>query len=362
MTCSGRPRRACGGSCASRWSAGKLVGGYAERAGQVVPALGGVLATALGWRSVFLLNVPVGAAAYTLTRRYVPVPAATRAASAGGALAGLDVPAQVAAVVSLAGLATALNEAGSLGWASPVVAGALAASAAGLAAFLLLERRSPAPMLPLAMFRAAAFSASAAVGMLLNIGFYGLLFVAPLYFERVHGYTPLRTGFALLPAMGLVAASSAISGRVTSRTGPRLPMVAGTVAGAAGLFGWLAAGPGTGYLIVLGPTAAAAAGVAFTVPASTAAIMAAAPDDRGGAASAVFNAARQAGTAIGVAMFGTLAAGGLVNGLHAGVVAGGAGFLAAAALTAAFIRPVRRAVLPAVSRAPRSPGRGTGQP
>jgi DHA2 family methylenomycin A resistance protein-like MFS transporter len=221
------------------------------------------------------------------------------------------------------------------------VIGALAACLAGSAAFLVLERRSRAPMLPLEMFRTGAFSASAAVGVLLNVGFYGLLFIAPLYFERVHHYTALRTGLALLPAMGLVAASSAVSGRVAAHTGPRLPIVTGLVVGAAGLLGWLLAGPRVPYVVVAVPMAAAAAGTAFTMPASTAAIMEAAPAERAGAASAVFNAARQAGTAVGVAMFGTLAAGGLVGGLHAGVATGGAAFVAAAVLAAVYIRPGR---------------------
>ncbi|MFB4297887.1 MFS transporter [Actinomadura sp. NTSP31] len=307
-----------------------MVSGIAAGAG---PVLGGVLTGAFGWRSVFLVNLPIGLAALALALRYVPSPP-----PASGRSAGLDVPAQAAGALSLTGLAAGLNEAGTAGWTHPLVLGAFAVSVLALAAFLLLERRSRAPMLPLRLFRAAEFSASAAIGVLLNLGFYGWLFAAPLYFQRVHHYSALRTGLALLPAMGVVAVSSALAGRVTARTGPRFPMVAGLAAGAAGLLGWLAAGTGTPYPVLIVPMAAVGFGTAFTMPAATAAVMRAVPEGNGGVASAVFNTARQAGSAVGVAVFGTLAAAGIVSGAHTGVIIAAAGFAAAALLAARFVR------------------------
>lgn len=306
------------------------IAGVAAGAG---PVLGGVLVSALGWRAVFLVNLPIGITAMLLTVRYVPGRPATRTRR------GLDLPAQAAAVVSLTGLTTGLIEAGSpsMGWTHPLVLGAFATFAAGLAAFLALEQRSRAPMLPLSLFHARDFSASAAVGVLLNLGFYGWLFIGPLYFQHVHHYSALRTGLALLPTSGVVAVSSALAGRVTARTGPALPMAIGLLIGAAGLAGWLVAAPGASYPLLIAPMILVGFGMAFTMPASTAAIMRAAPDHNSGAASAVFTTARQVGSAIGVALFGTFAAGGLVGGLHVGVVVGAAGFLTAAALTVLFI-------------------------
>ncbi|MEW1659925.1 MFS transporter [Streptomyces sp. NPDC093707] len=297
------------------------VAGLAAGAG---PVLGGALVAAFGWRAVFLVNLPPALLALMLTIRHVP------RSPGGPARGGLDVPAQAAAAVSVAALAAGAIEAGPLGWTHPLVLGAFALALLGLAAFLFLEHRSPAPMLPLALFRSRAFTASAAVGVLLNTGFYGLLFLAPLYFQRVHHYSALRTGCALLPAVDLVAAGSALAGRLTARTGPRPPMVAGLVIGAAGLAGWLCAGPGTPYAALVGPMAAAGFGTALTMPAATAAVMESVPGDRGGAAAAVFNAARQLGSVLGVAVFGTLTAGGLVPGLHTAALAGAACFLAAA--------------------------------
>ena len=338
-----------------------MVAGLAAGAG---PVLGGVLVAGLGWRSVFLLNLPVGLTALLLSVRHVPGSAADRGRR------GLDLRAQTAAAVGLAGLATGCIEAGALGWTHPVVLGAFGVFPVALVAFLLLERRSPAPMLPLALFRAAGFSASTVIGLLLNTGFYGLLFLAPLYFQQVHHYSALRTGLALLPAVCLIAVGSALAGRVAARTGPRPPMVAGLVVGAAGLAGWVFAGPDTPYAVLVVPMAAAGLGTALTMPAATAAVMESVPADRGGAAAAVFNAARQLGSALGVALFGTLIAGGLVAGLHTAVLVGAAGFLAAAALAARYAAGPGREPEPPSSHRPvarRSAGSvrrhgGSGQP
>ncbi|MFG2139999.1 MFS transporter [Streptomyces sp. NPDC048650] len=307
-----------------------MVAGLGGGAG---PVLGGVLVASCGWRSVFLMNLPVGIAAVLLTVRHLPVSpaAATRP--------GLDLPAQAAVTLSLAGLTTGCIEAGALGWTHPGVLAAFLTFAVALAAFIVLERRSRAPMLPLALFRARSFSASAVIGVLLNTGFYGMLFLAPLYFQRVHHYSALHTGIVLVPTVGVTALGSALAGRITARTGPRLPMVTGLLIGAAGLSGWLLAGPNTPYLVLVAPMVAAGLGISLTMPASTAVVMESVPAERGGAAAAVFNAARQIGSALGVALFGTLIAGGLVTGLHTAILIGAAGFLAAAVLAARCVPP-----------------------
>ncbi|GHJ42374.1 MFS transporter [Streptomyces sp. TS71-3] len=300
------------------------VSGLAAAAG---PVLGGLLAAGLGWRAVFLVNLPVGAVGALLTLRRVP-------AVSGRRRGGLDLPAQGALAVALAALVAALVEAGELGWTHPVVLGGAALCLAGALAFLRLEGRAPNPMLPLPLLRAPGLGRALAVGALLNLGFYGLLFLAPLYFQGVHHYGVVGTGCALLPAVSVVALGSGLAGRVTARTGPRTPMVAGLVVGAPGLLGWLLAGPATGYGALVAPMAALGFGTAFTMPAATLAAMESATEDRAGAASAVFNTARQSGSALGVAVFGSLSADHLVTGLHLSAVIGAAGFLAAAVLAA----------------------------
>lgn len=312
-----------------------MMGGVAAAAG---PVLGGLLVAGLGWRSIFLVNVPVGALAHLLTARTVPPDTARPGGSARrGTGAGLDLPAQAAAVVMLAAVTGGLIQAGELGWGSPVVLGALVVGVAALVGFVVLERRSRAPMLPLRLFRAAPFGASVVIGVLLNFGFYGLLFVAPLYFERQRHTGVLLTGLSILPLSAVVAVSSALAGRVTARTGPRPPMVVGLLTGAAGLAGWLLAGPDTPYPVLVAPMVAAGFGIAFAMPASTTAIMRTAGPGRAGITSAAFNTARQLGSALGVAVYGTLAASGLVTGVHAGALVGAAGYLVAALCAVLFI-------------------------
>lgn len=305
-----------------------MVGGIGAASG---PILSGLVITAFGWRSVFLINLPVGVFGVVLVVRLVQAPTGSRGR-------GLDIPAQIAAVASLVGLTIALNGAGSLGWSAPPVLGGFALFVVGSAVFLVAERHSAAPMLPLALFRHAEFSASVGVGVLLNFGFYGLLFLAPLYFHQVLGFSPLITGLALLPMAGMAIVSSPLAGKVTARIGPRVPMVVGLTVGASGLAGWLSAGWHGSYLVLVVPMITAGFGTAFTMPASTAAVMEAAPAEFGGAASAAFNTARQVGSALGVALFGSLASGSFVPGLHAAALIGAAGFLLAAGLTLAVVR------------------------
>src|SRR5438045_6392046 len=104
---------------------------------------------------------------------------------------------------------------------------------AGLTAivFILVERRTSSPMLPLELFGSRTFSAANVVGLLLNFGFYGQLFFINLFFQNVWGFSALLAGLALLPQAGVVALSSWVSGRVTARTGPRVPMTVGLLTG-----------------------------------------------------------------------------------------------------------------------------------
>ncbi len=136
-----------------------------------------------------------------------------------------------------------------------------------------------------------------------------------------------------------MAIASALSGRVTGRTGPRAPMLAGLLCGAAGFAGLIAAGRATSYWLLVAPLVAAGFGMALTMPAATSAIIEAVPARRVGIASGVLNAGRQAGGAIGVALLGTLlATAGLVPGLHAAMAVSAGAFLIAAAVTAATVR------------------------
>ncbi len=301
------------------------VAGIAAASG---PVIGGLLVSAATWRAVFLLNLPVGLGALLLAHRHVP-----RGGDRTGA--GLDPAGQMAGVAALTSLTLGLIEGGNSGWTSPSALVPLLAFVPLAVVFLALEQRAPDPMLPLGLFRSRAFSSAGFVGLAINLGFYGQLFVLSLYFQHVRGWSALATGLALLPEGIFVALSSALSGRAMARVGTRLPMLFGLVLGGAGLAALAVAGRSTSYALLVPPLVAAGFGMAFTMPAATAAIIEAAPADRAGIASGVLNASRQAGGAIGVALLGTLVGGGaFIPGLRAAMLTAGGAFLLAATVVA----------------------------
>lgn len=322
---------------AARRRAFGIWGGVAGIAAGAGPVLGGALVSGFGWRAVFFVNLPIAAVGLALGARHLPAPA-PRAH-------GVDLPGQVAGAVALAALTGALIEAGSFGWASAMVLGGLGVFAVSAAAFVAIEHRSSAPMLPLVLFASAGFSAASAVGLLINLGFYGELFVLSLYLQQVRHLSPLLAGVALLPQMAMAVVGSTVSGRVMARRGPRLPMLAGLTAGAAGLAALgVAAGPERPYWPLAAAMIAVGFGMSFTMPAATAAVMEAAPSERSGLASGTLNAARQVGGVIGVALLGTLVAqqAGFVGGLRAAMAVAAAAFALGGLVSALGVaRPAR---------------------
>lgn len=319
--------RAAYPDAAARAQAIGIWGGIAGGAAAAGPILGGVLVSAASWRLVFFVNLPIGVASIALTARYVP--RIERRPHA------IDLAAQVAVVAALAGLTYALIEGGHHGVSAAVVAGG-AVFVAGLVAFVLIERSAESPMLPLGLFGDATFAGGNAVGLLINLGFYGQLFVINLYFQQVRGWSALLAGMALLPQMGVVALGSALSGRFTSRAGsPRPTMLIGLVCGGAGLLALTVTGVHTPYAVLVAPLVLAGFGMSFTMPAVTTAVVEAAPAERAGLASGAINAARQVGSVIGVALLGALIGSGSSNaGLRTALVIGAAAFFAGAVLVA----------------------------
>jgi DHA2 family methylenomycin A resistance protein-like MFS transporter len=302
-------------------------GGVAGVGAASGPVLGGVLVGLLGWRAVFVVNVPIGIIAFVLAARYLPNPRGSRAD-------GFDPRGQVLGILSLTLLTLGLIDGGQEGWSSVMTIIPLVAFIGVAIAFVAVERTTQNAMLPLSLFRSRTFSGASFVGLAINLGFYGQLFAISLYFEHVRGFSALQTGLALLPEGVFVALGAVLSGRVTARTGPRLPMLIGLLCGAAGFAGLTVAGSQTSYAVLVAPLVAAGFGMAFTMPAATAAIIESAPARRAGIASGVLNASRQTGGAIGVALLGTLLAGsGFVPGLHVAMTISAAAFLLGAVAT-----------------------------
>jgi DHA2 family methylenomycin A resistance protein-like MFS transporter len=310
-----------------------LWGGIAGVAAAGGPIIGGLLVNALSWRSVFFLNIPVGIVALLLAWRFVPH-------VEGRQGRGLDLGAQFAGIIALALLTLAFIQSAAWGWTSLPILGSLAGFVLATVIFLLIERRAESPMLPLGLFRSLTFSAANSVGLLLNFGFYGELFVMTLFFQNIRGLSALITGLALLPQMGMAAFSSTLSGRVTGRRGARLPMLIGLTPGAAGFLLMTLVNATTGYLLFVLPLMAIGFGMAFTMPAMTTAVISSAPKERSGIASGVVNASRQVGSALSVAVLGSFVSqrATFISGMHLALAIAGGAFLFGLLLTLLFVR------------------------
>ena len=277
------------------WTAG---GSVAIAAG---PVVGGVLVASLGWRSIFLVNLPLCAIGIWLTLRSVPPDTQTDATH------HLDPLGQILAILAVAGLTASVIEARPLGFGHPLVIGGFALAVIAGISFYFAETKASEPMLPFEIFRLPNFSPAIIFGTFMNLSFYGIFFVLSLYLQQARGYSALHTGLAYLPLMCTFIVSNVASGYVASRTGPRFPMILGAVGTVVGFSMLSQLGPATPYAAMLLPFIMIPAGMGFAIPAMTATVLSSVDRSRSGTASAVVNAARQTGGAIGVAIFGALA-------------------------------------------------------
>lgn len=271
-------------------------GGIALAAG---PVLGGALVTHVGWRSIFLINLPIGVIGIYLTMRYV-------APNAGTLRRSVDWGGQATAILALAAVALALMQAGPLGWNHYLVRGALLLAGSGTLGFICIELRSRDPMLPLALFRIPTFAVASTVGVVVNFAYYGLIFVFSLFFQTQQHLSPQLTGLAFLPMTLVLMAVNVLAGRLITRLGARCLMVLGLALAALGYLLLLPVRVDGAYWLLVVPMLLAASGIALMVPTMTNASLSAVDASRAGIVSGVLNAARQIGGMLGVAVFGYL--------------------------------------------------------
>ncbi|MCO8646291.1 MFS transporter, partial [Burkholderia multivorans] len=304
------------------------------------PVLGGALIAAFGWRSIFLVNLPLCAAG--LAAAFAWIPADRAAASSAPQAHALDVRGQLVAIAMLTALTGAVIEWRPLGLAHPVVAGGFVLAVLAAAAFIAIESLAATPMLPLALFRRRTFNAAVLFGICVNLTYYGTVFVIALYLQRVRGESALQAGLAFLPLTGGFLLANLASGRAVARYGPRAPMLAGALVATLGYGSLHFVDGSTPLPALLVPFLLIPSGMGFAVPAMTTAVLASVEPARAGIASAVLNTARQAGGAIGVAAFGAVAGSGgavpVVDGLRIDTGVSVA-LLIAAALLATRVRP-----------------------
>jgi EmrB/QacA subfamily drug resistance transporter len=319
-------------------------GGVAGAASAAGVLLGGVLTDGPGWRWVLLVNPPacllvLGAVLWLIA-----------ADGRAGRSRGFDLPGAALVTAGMLLLVYSLVEAPGVGWGAGRTAGGLAGALALLVLFVLNERRSADPLLPLSMLRVPGLAAADVTQLIAMSGFTAMFFFLSLYMETVLHYSALQAGAAYLPLCAGVGVASGAAGKLVSRAGTRAVILAGLLIAAAGL-GLLSRLPAGGsYLADLLPgLVVASLGLGAVFVGVTTAASAGVPAELAGRAAALISASQQLGAALGLAVLTALATArthGLLAGGHAPAAALAGGFRlallgAAVALAAAAAVAVR---------------------
>ncbi len=266
------------------------------------PVLGGALVDSVGWRAVFLVNIPVGLAAIVLTAMFVPESRAPHPRR-------IDPVGQLLVIVALATLTYAIIEGPNNGWLSTETLVLFAVSLTAFAALVPYELHRDQPLIEVRFFASAPFSGASAIAICAFAGIGGFLFLNTLYLQVVRGLSPLDAGLSVLPLAVGTLFISPLSGRLVGSHGSRIPLVGGSIAViVSGLiltqltattpFGLLL----LSYLIY---------GIGFGLlnPPITNTAVSGMPASQAGVAAAIASTSRQVGATLGIAVLGSLAAG-----------------------------------------------------
>ncbi|MFF5936548.1 MFS transporter [Streptomyces sp. NPDC012508] len=263
--------------------------------------VGGVLVDLLSWRWVLLINVPVGVLVLVGAALWL-------SESRTGAGRRLDLPGAVLVTGGLASVAYGIVQTEEVGWGAPATLVPLLGGLALLAAFVAVEARTAAPLMPLKLFRSRAVSAANVAILLAGSTSFAMWFFMTVYAQNVLGYTPIQAGLALVPSSVSVIVGSKLAPRLMPTTGARNLAVVGALIAAAG-FGWQSTmtADGTFLTTILGPGILMMAGIGLlTTPLATLATSSAAPADAG-LVSGLVNTSRTMGGALGLAVLSTVA-------------------------------------------------------
>jgi EmrB/QacA subfamily drug resistance transporter len=280
---------------------GPMIGawaGFGAVTAALGPVLGGWLVDAVSWRAIFLINLPIAAATVWLTLKAVPE-------SRDPDVEHLDWRGAVLAALGLGALTWGLTAAGSQGWRSLAVWSALAAGAAVLVGFVVLQGREKHPMMPLTLYRSTTFSGANLLTLALYFGLTGSMFFLPYELIAHHGYSAAKAGATLLPLSLVMGSLSGVAGRVANKVGARTMLTIGPIVAGAGFA--LLAGPwiGRGFWIGLLPgLLVLALGMTTSVAPLTSTVMAAVPSSHSGVASGINNAVARIAGLLAVAVLG----------------------------------------------------------
>jgi len=276
-------------------------GAIAGSGGAAGVLLGGVLTEYAGWEWVLFVNVPIGIAAAMLATRLLPE-------SRNAGARHFDVAGAVAVTTGLSLLVYTLVDANDAGWLSGQTLGLGAVALALLGAFVAIETRSAAPLVPFRIFRNRTITGTNVVGLLVAMALFSMFFFVSLYMQQVLGYDALKAGLAYLPLAGGIIVSAGIASGLVTKFGFKPILVTGLVLTAIGLVWFSQVEVGGSYVgDILFPSLIAAVGLGFAfVPMTIAAVSGVEPHEAG-LASGLINTSQQVGGALGLAILAAIA-------------------------------------------------------
>jgi EmrB/QacA subfamily drug resistance transporter len=274
------------------------VGGFGAVAGVL---LGGVLTDALSWEWIFLVNVPVGVAAFVLAPFLLQE-------SRDAGVQRFDVPGAVLVTSGLSSLVYAITQAGRDGWLAGETLALFGASLALLAAFVGWELRHPEPLMRFGILRTRTLSGANVAGFILGTALFSMFLMLTLYMQQVLGYSAMKTGIAYLAVAGTAIVWSAVAAQLVTRVGVKPVLVTGMTMLTVGLLYFTRVSVGGSYLGDLVPGfLIIGVGIGFSfVPISIAALAGVTPSEAG-LASGLINTSQQIGGALGIAALSTIA-------------------------------------------------------
>lgn len=264
------------------------------------PVIGGLIVEYMSWHWIFFLNVPIGILAFFVTLAVVQ-----ESRDTSGTVA-TDIPGTVLVTGAIASLTWALIEAGERGWSDQWIVSAFAAFAVLLAGFIAVEARTERPMVPLSFFRSTTFTGANIVAFGISFLISGVAYSMTLYWQNIHGYSPVKNGLTMLPMVAVMMVLSPISGALVNRIGPSKLLALGTLITAGSSLLDLRTSVDGGYLDLLPAYMVMGAGMALIFAPMTTAVLNSVATEKSGVASAVNGAIRETGFAFGIALLGTI--------------------------------------------------------
>jgi MFS family permease len=264
--------------------------------------LGGILTDGLGWEWVLWVNVPVALISAALA------PSLLAESRSESATRHFDAAGAVSVTAGLTVLAYAFLDASSAGWGSAKIVGLLALSVVLIGAFVAIELRSRAPLVPFRIFRLRTLTGANVVGVLLGASLFSMFFFISLYMQQVLGYSPIHAGLSYLPLAVTIVVAAGLGGQLVTRFGFKPILAAGMLFVAAGLLWFSRVSVGGGFTTdILGPSLLAAIGLGFGFVTSTIAAVSGVKEREQGLASGLINTSQQIGGALGLAVLSTIA-------------------------------------------------------